>query len=110
MSFVPFQACLGGVFIGVACGAYMYFAERVAGNSGALKALVVGPREPPQLAFLSGLAAAGALMSRLLPAALDPASSLSPTLLLGGLLVGLGTALGNRCDTSRHGLCGLSRL
>ena len=30
-------------------------------------------------------------------------------MLLGGVLVGLGTALGNGC-TSGHGICGLSRL
>ena len=46
--------------------------------------------------------------------ALHPASFSLPhggtgTLIVGGLLVGFGTRLGNGC-TSGHGLCGVSRL
>lgn len=88
----------------------MIFAGRIAGNSGAVKSLLLGPREPPKVAFLGGLVIGGVLMKVLLPtcfAASPPAPSLS--LAMAGLAVGLGTALCNGC-TSGHGLCGLSRL
>jgi len=88
---------------------YMLIAKRVAGNSGALKALILGPREPTKLAFLGGLVTSGALMGRVLPMAFESAPPASLALAASGLAVGLGTALGNGC-TSGHGLCGLSRL
>ena len=40
---------------------------------------------------------------------LSLASWLTPLLLVGGLLVGLGTVLGGGC-TSGHGICGIARL
>jgi hypothetical protein len=55
MSWDPVNASLGGLFVGLASGVYMYSAHRVAGNSGALKAIVLGPREPTKLAFAAGL-------------------------------------------------------
>lgn len=109
-AFRPLEAIVGGVFIGGACGMYMLLAGRIAGNSGALKALILGPRELPKLAFVFGLIGGGVLMSTLLPgsfATTPPAPSVA--LALAGLAVGIGTALGNGC-TSGHGLCGLSRL
>ena len=106
--FVPAQAALGGVFIGIACGAYMLLESRIAGNSGALKALVNGPREPTKMGFLGGLLAGGALMAQLMPTLFEAAPSPSPLLAAAGLSVGVGTALANGC-TSGHGLCGLSR-
>lgn len=106
--FLPLESILGGIFIGAACGVYMLLAGRVAGNSGALKALILGPREPTKLTFLAGLASGGRLMGTLLPSAFEVAPAATPTLALAGLAVGLGTALGNGC-TSGHGLCGISR-
>ena len=109
MSFMPLQSALGGVFIGTAAGAYMFFAGRIAGNSGALKSITVGPYEETKAAFVAGLAAAGAALGHLLPNAFE-APALSPLAAIGGgLAVGLGTNLCNGC-TSGHGLCGLSRL
>ena len=106
--FLPLQSMLGGVFIGVACGVYMIVAKRVAGNSGALKALVVGPREPTKMSFLLGLLGGGAVMASLAPTLFETPPPASPRLALAGLSVGLGVALGNGC-TSGHGLCGLAR-
>ena len=105
---MPLQACLGGLFIGAACGAYMILVGRIAGNSGVMKALVLGPREPTKIAFLGGLMGGGALMKTLLPGAFEAARAPSLAIALSGLAVGLGVALGNGC-TSGHGLCGLSR-
>ena len=108
-TFQPLAACIGGGFIGIACGAYMLFAGRIAGNSGALKAALLGPREPTKLAFLGGLAVAGLLMKWALPDCFEALPVPSLSLAAAGLAVGFGTALGNGC-TSGHGLCGLSRL
>ena len=108
-TFQPLAACIGGGFIGIACGAYMFFAGRIAGNSGALKAVLLGPREPTKMAFLGGLAVAGLLMKLVLPSCFEALPAPSMSLAAAGLAVGFGTALGNGC-TSGHGLCGLSRL
>jgi len=109
MAFVPLQAAVGGLFIGCASGLYMLFARRVAGNSGALKALVLGPRDPSKLSYLAGLVGGGALMAAALPSAFEASPPSTPLVALAGLAVGCGTALGNGC-TSGHGLSGLSRL
>ncbi|KAL1500531.1 hypothetical protein AB1Y20_013187 [Prymnesium parvum] len=106
--FRPLEAVLGGLMIGVASGLYMLLAGRIAGNSGALKALVLGERGV-KLGYLFGLAGAGACMSFALPQAFDPAPQLSLALCAAGLAMGLGATLANGC-TSGHGLCGLSRL
>lgn len=108
-SFSPVEAMIGGAFIGIASGAYMLFASRVAGNSGALKALVVGPREGPKVSFLLGLLGAGAAMARLMPTAFEAPPEASLPLMAGAFIGGVGVSLGNGC-TSGHGLCGLSRL
>ena len=109
-SFRPLEACIGGLFIGAACGAYMLIAGRIAGNSGALKSCLLGPREASKTAFIGGLIGGGVLMKALLPSCFE---AIVPLPLLqvavAGLCVGVGTALGNGC-TSGHGLCGLSRL
>ena len=107
-SFVPLQAAIGGVFIGVACGAYMLLQSRVAGNSGAVKAVVNGPREPTKLGFVCGLVAGGAAIARLIPHLFEATPAPSLPLAAAGLCVGVGTAWANGC-TSGHGLCGLSR-
>lgn len=108
-AFLPLEAVVGGLFIGCATGVYMVVAGRIAGSSGALKALIVGPREPTKLSFLAGLCGGGVLGASLLPSSFEILPSPSPLVALAGLLVGLGTALANGC-TSGHGLCGLSRL
>ena len=108
-AFLPLQAVVGGLFIGCASGVYMLAAGRIAGNSGTIKSLIVGPREATKLSFLTGLFGGGVLGASLLPSSFEILPSPSPLVAMAGLLVGLGTALANGC-TSGHGLCGLSRL
>lgn len=109
-TFMPVQAMIGGTFIGAACGIYMLFAGRVAGNSGVIKEFVKNglQAETTKIGFLLGLCGGGALMGSVLPQAFEAAPAPSLRLAISGLLVGLGTFLGNGC-TSGHGLCGLSR-
>ena len=108
-TFRPLEAFIGGLFIGVACGVYMLFSRRIAGCSGALKALLLGPHETSKIAFTGGLLSGGALMKVLLPSSFSAPAAPSLVLAFSGICVGIGTALANGC-TSGHGLCGLSRL
>jgi hypothetical protein len=108
--FVP--AVLGGVLVGLAATLYWVANRRVAGVSGIVRGALAGGdagsrREP--LAFLAGLVSAGAVGA--LFRAAPHAAEAQPTavLVLAGLLVGFGTAVGGGC-TSGHGVCGVARL
>lgn len=117
-------AACGGVLLGTAVVFKVCVLGEVLGCSGATKGLIAGPRAE-KAAFIIGLAAAGALMSRIyggfepMPPPATYGSAQDTTLhhraafiawLSGGaLLVGFGTAMGNGC-TSGHGLTGLARL
>ena len=108
-TFRPLEAFIGGLFIGVACGVYMLFSRRIAGCSGSLKAVLLGPYETSKIAFTGGLLSGGTLMKVLLPSSFSAPPAPSLLLAFSGIAVGIGTALANGC-TSGHGLCGLSRL
>lgn len=67
-SFVPVQAAIGGAFIGWASGSFMLLSGSIAGNSGALKAVVLArTQETAAIAFACGLVLSGALSGRLMP-------------------------------------------
>ena len=106
-SFKPINAVLGGVLIGTGTGLYMLLSKRIAGNSGVLKSLIVGPRDA-KVAYIAGLVAAGILLNLAAPATFEIPSEPTAMTALWGLILGFGTTLGNGC-TSGHGLCGLSR-
>jgi len=110
-NFTPVSALGGGVMIGAAAVILMLFSGRVAGIAGIIggvfdsKLRDVGWR----LAFVLGLMAGPYLVTfagDTLPD-VDVAAPL-PVVIAGGLLVGVGTRLGNGC-TSGHGVCGLAR-
>ncbi len=109
-------AILGGVLIGAAA-AWLYLSlGRIAGISGiAAQALRSPIANRWAVLFILGLGVGGWLASSLgfapSPTATEPlvAELGTPLLILGGLLVGLGTRLGSGC-TSGHGVCGISRL
>ena len=109
--FTPVAALVGGVLIGVAAAMFVLLNGRIAGISGILGGLLApfkGDRAW-RVAFLLGLI--GAPLAYLLFAAL-PRPDIDAgygTLVLAGLLVGIGTRYGAGC-TSGHGVCGLSRL
>jgi uncharacterized protein len=109
--FTPWASLAGGVLIGLAAALLVLANGRIAGISGILGGLLAPARADVgwRIAFLAGLIAAPAawLVFRSLPApTIDAAFG---TLIVAGLLVGLGTAYGSGC-TSGHGVCGLSRL
>lgn len=102
---------LGGVLIGLASAVLLLGNGAIAGISGLVgRALTggAGGRVEP-LAFLVGLVAAPVIYAGM-RGPVEITLTADPTLLIaGGLIVGLGTALGNGC-TSGHGVCGMSRL
>jgi uncharacterized membrane protein YedE/YeeE len=110
MQLLPLLASLaGGLLIGAASLGLLALSGRVAGISG-----IVGGLLPPQrgdldwrLGFLAGLLGGGLLLQALvgLP---DGVTGSRAVLIVGGLLVGFGTRLGNGC-TSGHGVCGIGR-
>lgn len=112
-NFTPLPALAGGLLIGGAATGLMLFNGRVAGISGIAKGLLAACPTPRErfwrVAFLVGLVLGGAGMVWVLPQATAASLSLNPLqMAVGGLLVGVGTAMGSGC-TSGHGVCGLGR-
>nr|WP_315428583.1 YeeE/YedE family protein [uncultured Albidiferax sp.] len=109
--FTPLASLAGGALIGLAAAMFVLLNGRIAGISGVLGGLLAPKRGDIawRLAFVIGLV--GAPLVYLLFAAL-PTPQIDAgygTLVLAGLLVGVGTRYGSGC-TSGHGVCGLSRL
>lgn len=110
--FTPVLSLIGGVLIGLAAIALLFFHGRIAGLSG-IVAGVLRPKEGDTLwraTFVLGLLAGAFLLLTVHPAAMRIHVDVSDAaVILGGLLVGLGTRIGNGC-TSGHGVCGVGRV
>jgi uncharacterized membrane protein YedE/YeeE len=111
-NFTPVSAAIGGALIGLSVVLLMAFSGRIAGVSGIFAGLI-NPQTTDRAwraAFIAGLVAApvvAALVGYAVPTPQMPGSYI--TVVVGGLLVGFGTRLGNGC-TSGHGICGIARL
>ena len=109
--FTPWTSLAGGVLIGTAAALFALLNGRIAGISGIVGGMLL-PRPGDlgwRVAFVAGMLLAPwvYLLVAALPAAeVDVGTG---TLVLAGLLVGVGTRLGAGC-TSGHGVCGISRL
>lgn len=105
------QSILGGVFIGLAVSLMLLFNGKVTGVSG-----IVGNLLKPFKAesswramFVLGLIGGGFILKFIAPESFNVPGSLDTTdYVIAGLLVGIGTTIGNGC-TSGHGVCGISR-
>ena len=108
-NFTPYMSLGGGVLIGLAAVLLMAFQGRIMGISGiAASVLQSRPDNHWRMSFLIGTLAGSALFAAIVaPVELVMVASL-PVLVVAGLLVGIGTALGSGC-TSGHGICGISR-
>lgn len=108
----PVSGLIGGVLIGLAAAIMLLGAGRIAGVSGiAARAFGLTDSSLPRAgawAFVIGLPL-GALVVTSQTAAPAPAFAGTVPLIIAGLIVGVGTRLGNGC-TSGHGVCGMSRL
>ena len=95
--------------IGLAASIALLAHGRIAGVSGTLGRLFAGDGGRGfRIPFLLGLIATGVVAAIVAPSALGAAARSTPMLAMAGVLVGIGTTLGNGC-TSGHGVCGLSR-
>lgn len=108
--FTPWASLAGGVLIGLAAALFLLFNGRIAGISGILGGLLEWPRGDIvwRIAFLLGLVGAPLAYGLFTPLPQVQVDAGMETLVVAGLLVGVGTRYGAGC-TSGHGVCGLSR-
>ena len=113
VNFTPWSALLGGFSIGAGALLLLLGAGKIAGISGIIAGL--GPKNSNQadkswrLAFLVGLVLVPAVLFATQVTAVPVLADFSIIkLAIAGLLVGIGTRLGNGC-TSGHGICGMGR-
>lgn len=111
VNFTPWSALLGGVLIGVSAALLLWTHGRIAGISGIWGGILrpVAGDLGWRVAFVGGLAAGALTLALTMPQVFAVAEYRSlPAVALAGLLVGVGTRIGNGC-TSGHGVCGLAR-
>ncbi|EKO3565333.1 YeeE/YedE family protein [Vibrio metschnikovii] len=109
---IPWYSLFGGMLLGVSATLLLLLNGKVAGISGILGGLLTPKAQDTawRWLFMIGLVAGGVFGVRLLGAEVPlQYSSSTGMLIIAGLLVGLGTRLGNGC-TSGHGICGIGRL
>lgn len=111
LSFTPWQALLGGLSLGTVSAAKTLISGRILGISGAIKGLTTCDYSTWRWLFLGGMAGGAALVAAYMPWALEtlPASYTVQRAAAAGLMVGVGSSLGNGC-TSGHGIAGNARL
>ncbi len=111
-NFTPVSALVGGALIGLSAALLLFLKGRIAGISGIVRGIII-PEQGDflwRLVFLAGLIAGGVLYQLAggdvahIQAVVD-----KPLIVLGGLIVGIGTTLGSGC-TSGHGVCGIARM
>lgn len=102
---------IGGILIGISATILLAFNGRIAGISGMVNgAISFNKNDAWRWLFLLGMLAGGAIYEFVLSTQPTPTSKFAPlTMIIGGLIVGLGTRMGSGC-TSGHGVCGLGRL
>lgn len=109
-NFTPISALLGGAFIGLGALLLYLFSGRIAGISGITSgALFSSDGRSWRLAFVAGILLGPLLVGALVTDFSYSTPELGWELIVGGLLVGIGTGWGSGC-TSGHGICGISRL
>jgi uncharacterized membrane protein YedE/YeeE len=103
---------MGGLSLGLLVVGQLVIAGKVLGISGAIKGIVEGDRAPWRVLFVTGLVLGGIVLKLYLYPEVFGAGVASLSLAriaTAGVLVGMGTSLGNGC-TSGHGICGNARL
>ena len=110
VNFTPTYSFIGGLLIGIAVVIFFVSNGRLAGVSGIVNnALTKHHNRTINLLFLFGLIL-GPLFYMVFSQTTIPfvMTSSVPIIIIGGLLVGVGTKISNGC-TSGHGVCGMSR-
>lgn len=111
VQFTPLLSFVGGLLIGGAAWILILFCGRIAGISGIIGGLLAAGATDRawRLAFLLGIVISPLLYGLVYRLPTIEITASWPTLVIAGLLVGIGTRYGSGC-TSGHGVCGLSRL
>ena len=108
--FTPVHAVVGGALIALSLAFMLVATGRIAGLSGVVAGLLVPGDRAWRAWFVAGMLGVGAAFELAAPHTFDTTARVPlPLVALAGVLVGVGTRLGNGC-TSGHGLCGISRL
>lgn len=109
--FTPYSALAGGALIGLSAAVFALFNGRIAGISGLLGGLLMPVKGEWQwrLTFILSMLATPWLYRLFAPLPAMPIEAGQGSLILAGLLVGIGTRYGAGC-TSGHGVCGIARL
>ncbi len=107
----PLMALIGGMLIGVAASILLLFNGKVAGISGIVGGLINPQKRDVawRLAFVVGLVMSPIIYSVFRPLPDITIDASNTTIIIAGLIVGLGTRYGSGC-TSGHGVCGMARL
>ncbi|NNC36602.1 MAG: YeeE/YedE family protein [Acidimicrobiales bacterium] len=110
--FTPISALIGGGLIGLAAVLLMLLNGRIAGISGILGGLLRFDKGEFgwRAAFIAGLIVGPVVYMRMTGTQISITTP-EPgwAVILAGLIVGVGTQIGNGC-TSGHGVCGIARL
>jgi len=111
INFTPYSSLIGGLIIGIAVVLFFITTGRLAGVSGILSSSL----ENDENKFSNILFIIGLVLGPLVYIFFSnnnivfKMNSSIPLIIIGGLLVGIGTKIGRGC-TSGHGICGISRL
>lgn len=110
-NFNPLVAATGGILIGLSATLLLLFNGRISGISGIVNgAIGFSADRTWRWLFILGMLLGGWLYESAIASVPTPADDFAPgAMIVGGLLVGVGTRLGSGC-TSGHGVCGLGRL
>ena len=109
INFTPISAFVGGSFIGFAAFLFFAFNGRIAGVSSiASSSIINNENRFDNILFLVGLIIGPTIYSFSGNEIVSVLTNSIPLLIIGGLLVGVGTKIGSGC-TSGHGVCGVSR-
>ncbi|VAW23114.1 Putative transmembrane protein [hydrothermal vent metagenome] len=116
-AFAPIPSLIGGVMIGLASAILWLGNGRIAGISGIFGQLLPPARTVTwRIVFLASMVVAAFAAALVVPGLGVGGPGGKPVEMIGGplwigaagLLVGLGTKIGNGC-TSGHGVCGIAR-
>ena len=108
-NFTPLPSFLGGLLIGLGVIIFFISTGRLAGVSGIAFNVISNNNRFTNILFLIGLIIGPIVykffISNSIPFLINNSYFI---IIIGGLLVGLGTKIGSGC-TSGHGVCGISR-
>ncbi|EHH1027445.1 YeeE/YedE family protein [Vibrio parahaemolyticus] len=112
LNVIPWESLFGGILLGISATILLLVNGKIAGISGIMNG-IMSPKKGDyswRLLFAVGMIAGGLISVLMLGVVVPSTANLSLGMVIAaGLLVGIGTRLGNGC-TSGHGICGMGRL